>query len=75
MGGGICRKVSRFGQYARAEPCYEWGIMRKRKSDGESFKATLLAVQKEMAKPRAATSARRAKTKRRAYSAKCLSRG
>jgi hypothetical protein len=41
-------------------------VMRKRKknADEESFKATLLTVQKYMAKPRIATSARRKDTNR-----------
>jgi hypothetical protein len=40
--------------------------MRKKKAD-DSFKAILLAVQKEMAKPPTATSARREKTNRVSY--------
>ncbi len=38
--------------------------MRKKKADEECFKATLLAVKKEMAKPPTATSARKVKTNR-----------
>jgi hypothetical protein len=38
--------------------------MRKKKADEEPFKTTLLVVQKEMAKPTIAKSARRKKAKR-----------
>jgi len=37
--------------------------MRKKKADTKSFKATVLAVKKEMAKPRTAKSARGKETK------------
>jgi hypothetical protein len=39
-----------------------YDFMRRKKAEGKSGKATLLAVKKEMAKPRMAKSAREAKT-------------